>query len=217
MNFDEGPKWNNYRPSSISPLPKPPQNKTISKAIDTINHVSKLLALSSQLHKELVSSSVNMFHDIHERGLIKGRDTQKVSITIIYIICRLKNIPITLDEISKASKIPKKEISRLQKIFSKILNLKLPQHDLSVFLYRFSSELELNRSTFEKSEDILRLVKKHNFDDGLSPNTVIGTVIYLASKLEKDRRSQATVANVVGVSETTIRNGFHRLNSLISQ
>ena len=225
MKLDGGPEWRNYRPkSSINSLSssgfssavKLSQNKTTSKAIEVIKSVSKLLFLSFQIQNELVSFSIDLFKDIHGRGLVKGRNTQKVSIAVVYISCRLKNLPITLDEIARASQTPKKEISRLQKTFSKLLNLQLPQQNLLDFLYRFSSELKLNRGTTEKSEDILRLVKKHSFDDGLSPNTVIGIIIYYASKLEKDTRSQATVAKVVGVSELTIRNGFHRLNKIIS-
>ena len=218
MNFDGGPEWKTYKPkSALSNTRKEPKNKTTTKAIETIRNTSKLLPFSSQIQKELVSSSMEILYDIHKRGLFKGRGTEKVSVTILYINCRIHNLPVTLDEISKASGVSKKEILRLQKIYSKLLNLQLPQHDLSILLRRFSSDLKLDRRTFEKCEDILNLAKTHNFDDGLSPNTIIGTIIYLASKIEKDRRSQATVAKVVGVSELTIRNGFHRLNSLISQ
>ena len=218
MNFTGGPEWKTYKPKSVlSDTRKEPKNKTTTKAIETIKSTSKLLPFSSQIQKELVSSSIEILYDIHKKGLFKGRGTEKVSITILYINCRIQNLPVTLDEISKASGVSKKEILRLQKIYSKLLNLQLPQHNLSILLRRFSSDLRLERRTFERCEDILNTAIKHNFSDGLSPNTIIGTIIYLASKLEKDRRSQSTIAKVMGVSELTIRNGYQRLNEIISQ
>ena len=218
MNFHGGPEWKNYKPKSdISITPKKPKNQTTSKAHETIRNISKSLPLSSRIQKELVTSSMDLFYDVHKKGLIKGRDTEKVSTTMVCIVCRIHNLAITLDDISKASDVSKKEIIRLQKIYSKSLNFQLPPHDLSVFLNRFSSDLRLERRTLERCEDILILANKHNFSDGLSPNTVIGTIIYLASKLEKDRRSQSIIAKIVGVSELTIRNGYQRLNEIISQ
>ena len=218
MISNSGPEWKNYKPKSdVSITPKQPKNKTTSKAIEIIRSISKILPLSPKVHKDFISSSTDIFYDVHKKGLIKGRDTEKVATTVVYIVCRMNNLAITLDEIATASGIPKKEIIRLQKFYSKSLHFKLPQHDLLVFLKRFSSDLRLDRRTFERCEDILQIASTNNFSDGLSPNTVIGAVIYLASKIEKDKRSQSTISKVVGVSELTIRNGYQRLNEFVSQ
>ena len=218
MISNSGPEWKIYKPKSdVSIIPKQPKNKTVLKANEIIRGISKLLPLSTSIHKEFILSSTDIFYDVHKKGLIKGRDTEKVATTIVYIVCRMNNLAITLDEIVTASGVPKKEIIRLQKFYSKSLHFKLPQHDLSTFLKRFSSDLGLNRRTFERCEDILQIATSNNFSDGLSPNTVIGAIIYLASKIEKDKRSQTTISKVVGVSELTIRNGYQRLNEIISQ
>ena len=98
MNLDGGPKWKTYNPkSALSNTRKEPKNKTTTKAIETIRNTSKLLPFSSQIQKELVSSSMEILYDIHKRGLFKGRGTEKVSVTIFYINCRIHNLPVTLD------------------------------------------------------------------------------------------------------------------------
>ena len=105
MISNSGPEWKNYKPKSdVSIIPKQPKNKTTSKAIEIIRSISKILPLSPKIHKEFISSSTDIFYDVHKKGLIKGRDTEKVATTIVYIVCRMNNLAITLDEISMLAK-----------------------------------------------------------------------------------------------------------------
>ena len=70
MISNSGPEWKNYKPKSdVSIIPKQPKIKTTSKAIEIIRSISKILPLSPKIHKEFISSSTDIFYDVHKKGL----------------------------------------------------------------------------------------------------------------------------------------------------
>ena len=54
----------------------------------------------------------NLYQKAVNKGLVRGRSTESIIAALLYITCREEGAPRTLDEISKASGIDKKDIGK---------------------------------------------------------------------------------------------------------
>jgi transcription initiation factor TFIIB len=129
----------------------------------------------------------------------------------IYTGCRQCNIPRSLDEISKASGISKKEISRNYRFISKELSLKILPTKPQDFLNRFSSRLGLSIETTQKARELINEMLHDCKTSGCSPSSITAAAIYVATILCGERKTQEEVAKVSGVTEVTIRSRYKEL------
>ena len=60
-------------------------------------------------------------------------------------------------------------------------------------------------------------IEKKNYGQGISPNALLGAVLYIACKRKKLKRSQLEIAKAVGTSEVTLRNRAKEIISIIDK
>jgi transcription initiation factor TFIIB len=146
-----------------------------------------------------------------EKGLIRGRSIEGVSAASLYAACRMCNLPRTLDEISIAAKLNRKEIGRTYRFVMRELNISLDPTTPIDYVPRFGSELKLSGETQSKAIEVLKMAMDMELTSGRGPTGVAAAAIYIASVLLGERRTQREVADVAGVTEVTIRNRYKEL------
>jgi len=147
------------------------------------------------------------------KNLIRGRSSEGMTAASLYAACRQCNVPRTLDEISRAADMPKKEVGRNYRFITRELKLRLLPTSPRDYISRFCSELGLSSDVQVKTLDILKEAAKHELTSGRSPTGIAAASLYVASLLCGERRTQHEIAEILGVTEVTIRNRYKELAS----
>jgi len=232
--FDAGPQWIKYSPddkSSKTPEFQPEQtltSKTILKWQENTrsgNLESKSILLASEEIERIANeirvtdsikeSALEIFSSSSKAGIVRGRSSSKVAAAAVYTACRMANVPRTLDEISRTD-LNRNELSRLHKLITRKLKLRIYTTTTSSFLPRFAHKLSLTDDVEKEAEKIIKAVERSNYRQGISPAALLGAALYIACKNNKVRRSQLEIAKAVGTSEVTLRNRAKEILSIIN-
>lgn len=229
--FDSGPKWTSYNPETIVASIPQEQNinsKTImkwQKETRTGNLSSKSILLASdeieriafdlRVENSIKESALELFSSSSKAGLVRGRRSQKVAAAAVYTACRMAKVPRTLDEISDKTDLNRNELSKLHRLITRKLKLKISVTNTANLLPRFSNKLALNRNIEIDAQKIINIVESSDYRQGISPAALLGAALYLSCKKNKIRRSQLEIAKAVGTSEVTLRNRAKEIIKLV--
>ena len=146
-----------------------------------------------------------------QRGLVRGRSMESVVAGALYAACRRHDVPRTLDELSEASGIEKKEIGRTYRFVTRELGITILPSNPADYIARFSSSLKLSAETQSNSIEILEQAQKAELTSGRGPTGIAAAALYVSALLHGEKRTQREVADVAGVTEVTIRNRYKEL------
>jgi len=141
-------------------------------------------------------------------------------------VCRIYNIPLELRRLREALKVDERSFhSAMKKLsWSGIFNeLKKRAREKAVantvspspasYIPKIASSLGLDDSVVLLSKRIIDVMVKHNpaASSGKNPEGAAAASIYLASIILENKRSQKSMADLLGISEVTIRNRYKDL------
>jgi len=136
---------------------------------------------------------------------------ESVIAACIYAACRSYNIPRTLDEISNASEVERKEIGRTYRFIIRKIKLKVTPSSPKDYISRFSSTLHLSPGTQNEALKILRKAEISELTSGRGPAGIAAAALYVAALINDEKKTQREVADVAGITEVTIRNRYKEL------
>jgi transcription initiation factor TFIIB len=169
------------------------------------------LASSMSLPRTVRETAAMIYRKAALKRLIRGRSIEGVSAAALYAACRQCNVPRTLDEISKTSRMSRKDIGRTYRYISRELGLKMMPTSPQDYIPRFCSELKLSSDVQAKTLEIIKGAVDQELTSGRGPLSIAAAAIYIAAILCGERRVQREVAEVAGVTEVTIRNRYKEL------
>ncbi len=169
------------------------------------------VASSLGLPENIKESAALMYRKAVREELIRGRLIESVVAAVIYAICRIQMIPRTLDEISKASGIEKKEIGRAYRFIKMELDMEVPLTDPSQYVQKFATALRLGGDVQQEAVKLIKKSLRKGLISGRGPTGVAAAALYIAAALHGEKRTQKEVADVAGVTEVTIRNRYREL------
>jgi len=178
------------------------KDRNLSFALSELQRIVSFLNLSKSIHERIA----RYYEEAVNKGLVRGRSIESVIAALAYAVSREFGSPRTLDEISEASGVEKREIGRTYRYIARELNLRILPADPITFVPRFCSMLGLSDRVQAKAIEILKKAKKSEITSGKGPTGVAAAAIYIASVLVGEKRTQREVADIVGVTEVTIRN-----------
>ena len=190
------------------------QNRTVTAiernliyAFKEINNICSFLKLSDKIIEECSS----IYRTAVERGLVRGRSMESIAAGIIYAVCRIHEFPRTLDEISEASQISKKDLGRTYRFVARELHLRVSPSDPVDYVGRFGGALKLSPKTETMSVEIIEKIKKAELNSGRGPMGLAAAALYVAALINGEKRTQREVADIAGVTEVTIRNRYKEI------
>jgi transcription initiation factor TFIIB len=174
---------------------------------------SELNKLSSQMNlpRSIRERAGMIYRNAAKKNLIRGRSVEAVVVATVYAACRLAGMPRTLDELSKVSRIPRRDIGRTYRFIVRELKLKMNVPTPLTYITRFCSKLKLSQKVKKKATEILNESIEKELISGRGPVGVAAAAIYIAAVLCDEKRTQRDVADVAGVTEVTIRNRYKEL------
>jgi transcription initiation factor TFIIB len=181
--------------------------RNLKLALAELKRVSSYLKLPNSV----VEDSSDIYRQAVQRGLVRGRSMESVVAGALYAACRRHEIPRTLDEISEASGIDKKEIGRTYRFVTRELQIRILPSNPIDYIPRFSSALKLSAETQSNSVEILEKAQEAELTSGRGPTGIAAASLYVAALMNNEKRTQREVADVAGVTEVTIRNRYKEL------
>ncbi len=181
--------------------------RNLKLALAELKRVSSFLKLSASVEEE----AARIYTLAVQRGLVRGRSMESVVAGALYAACRRHELPRTLDELSEASGIDKKEIGRTYRFITRELGIRILPSNPVDYIPRFASALKLNPETQSKAVEILEKAQKEELTSGRGPTGIAAASLYVAALINNEKRTQREVADVAGVTEVTIRNRYKEL------
>src|SRR3990172_13432969 len=181
--------------------------RNLKLALAELKRVSSFLKLPKMVEEE----AAIIYTQAVQRGLVRGRSMESVVSGALYAACRRHEVPRTLDELSEASGIEKKEIGRTYRFVTRELGISILPSNPADYIARFASSLKLNPETQSKAVEILEEAQREELTSGRGPTGIAAAALYVAALMHGEKRTQREVADVAGVTEVTIRNRYKEL------
>ncbi len=189
------------------------RDRHLMTALSEIERISGLL----NLPKNIREAASLLYRRVVDAGLVRGRSIELLATAVVYITCRQFQVPRTLDEISRATKLETKDIGRSYRFICRRLDINLPPVNPIDYVPRFASMLGIPGPIQQRSIEILREVLSRGIASGKGPMGIAAAALYYAC-LEKDyKKTQKEVAEAAGVTEVTIRNRFKEILEMLQQ
>jgi len=181
--------------------------RNLRLAMAELRRETSFLTLPSVVREE----AARVYNFVLQRGLVRGRSMESVIAACIYAACRSYNIPRTLDEISAASDVPRKEIGRTYRFMIRKLGIKVKPSSPKDYISRFSSILHLSPKSQNHALKILKKADISELTSGRGPAGIAAAALYVAALMNDEKKTQREVADVAGITEVTIRNRYKEL------
>ena len=181
--------------------------RNLKLALAELKRVSSYLKLPKSVEEE----AARIYTLAVQRGLVRGRSMESVVSGALYASCRRHEVPRTLDELSEASGIEKKEIGRTYRFITRELGISILPSNPADYIARFASSLKLSAETQSKAVEILEQAQKAELTSGRGPTGIAAASLYVSALIHGEKRTQREVADVAGVTEVTIRNRYKEL------
>jgi transcription initiation factor TFIIB len=181
--------------------------RNLRLAMAELRRVASFLNLPTVVRDE----ASRIYNFVLQRGMVRGRSMESVIAACIYSACRSYNIPRTLDEISNASDVERKEIGRTYRFIIRKLGIKVTPSSPKDYISRFGSVLHLSPKTQNDALKILRKAEISELTSGRGPAGIAAAALYVAALLNNEKKTQREVADVAGITEVTIRNRYKEL------
>ncbi|RMF54396.1 transcription initiation factor IIB [Candidatus Woesearchaeota archaeon] len=181
--------------------------RNLKLALAELKRVSSYLKLPKSVEEE----AAKIYTLAVQRGLVRGRSMESVVAGALYAACRRHEVPRTLDELSEASSIEKKEVGRTYRFITRELGINILPSNPADYIPRFASALKLSAETQSRSIEIIEKAQKAELTSGRGPTGIAAAGLYVSALINGEKRTQREVADVAGVTEVTIRNRYKEL------
>ena len=176
--------------------------KRIGSNLNLPNHVKK--------------TAIRLYIEAFKKKLLRGRSINGMVAACLYFACRERKIPRTLQEILDETSISAKNVRRCYRTLIRELNLKVPSTDPISLIPRFIAELELDAEAENATIKILQSFISKFSTSVKDPKGLCAGALYLVCKMKDKRVSQKEIANLVGVTEVTLRSRYKDLIKMLN-
>ena len=183
------------------------KDRNIKHAFTKLNNIKHKLGLSDTI----LEKSFYLYRKASTLGLVKGRTIEGILTAAIYLACKELENPKTLKEISDATNIKIKSISRYSRLLTFELNLKpIPVIDPIKCIVKISNNLNLGEKTKHKAIKIMREIMKEEIHVGKNPISIAASTIYAVCKnTDGNDKSLLEIADSADISTLVVRDRYN--------
>lgn len=181
--------------------------RNLKYAIIELKKAASILNIPPAIEEE----SARIYNLAVRNGLVRGRSMEAVVVGCIYIAARRYGLARSFNEICKEMHIDRKELGKTYRFIARELNIKVLPSGPEDYIPKFASALGFSAKTQTKAQEILKRAKGVGLTSGRGPTGLAAAVLYVASLITGEKRTQRAIAEVVNVTEVTIRNRYKEI------
>ena len=192
-------QWHNRSSTSLE--------RNLKYALVELKKVASLLNIPPSIEEE----AARIYNLAVRKALVRGRSMESVVVGAIYIAARRFNLPRSLNEICKITGANKREVGKTYRFIARSLGVKLLPSGPADYIPKFANKLNFSSATQTKAVEILKKAQNLELTSGRGPIGLAAASLYVASLMTGEKRTQREIADVVGVTEVTIRNRYKEI------
>jgi len=183
------------------------QKRNLLIATTELKRISSNLSLPNHVKKE----GMRLYIEAFKRKLLRGRSINAMVAACLYVACRQKGIPRTLQEILEEASVSPKDVRRSISILMKEFKLKTHNTDPVALIPRYVTDLGLDSEIVALTSRILTAYVSNFPISGIDPKGLCAGAIYIACKLRNIELTQLQIADSIGITEVTLRSRYKEL------
>ncbi|MFX1365151.1 MAG: transcription initiation factor IIB family protein [Promethearchaeota archaeon] len=176
----------------------------------------KRIGSNMNLPNHVKKAAIRLYIEAFKKKLLRGRSINGMVAACLYFACRERKIPRTLQEILDQTAVNAKNVRRCYRTLIRELNLKVPSTDPISLIPRFIAELDLDADAENTTIKILQNFTSKYSTSGKDPKGLCAGALYLVCKKKDKKISQKDIANLVGVTEVTLRSRYKELVKMLN-
>ena len=173
----------------------------------------KRICSNLNLPNHIKFEAIKLYKEAFKKKLLRGRSINSMIAASIYLAIRLKKIPRTLQEVLDESSENEKDIRRCYRVLIREFNIKSPNTNPSDLIPTYIATLKLGPDIEINSTKIVNTYSERFSTSGKDPKGIVAGAIYLACRLKELELTQKDIAEVVGVTEVTLRSRYKELST----
>ena len=171
----------------------------------------KRISTNLNLPNYVKEDAMRLYIEAFKKKLLRGRSINAMVAACLYLGCRRKEIPRTLQEITNEASAKAKDVRRSYSTLVREMNLNPPSTDPVSLIPRYISELGLDSEIEQLTTKILNSYSSNFSISGKDPKGLCAGAIYLACRIKNKELTQQRIVESVGVTEVTLRSRFKEL------
>ena len=197
--------WDNRSPVNYS------GEKNLISAFTELGKMKDKLALSDAV----IEKAAYIYRKALDKKLVRGRSITAVIAASLYAACRDTETPRTLNDITAAINVGRKDLALSYRMLIKELGLKMPVVDSVQCVARIASKAGLSEKTKRYAVEILRKAEESKISAGKNPMGLAASALYLSCVKNGDNKTQRDISEASNITEVTIRNRYKGLSELL--
>jgi len=177
-------------------------DRNLRYAFIELGKMKDKLALSDAV----IEKTAYIYRKALDKKLVRGRSITALIAASLYAACRDTETPRTLNDITAAINIKRKELALSYRMLVKELDLKMPVVDSVQCVARIASKAGLSEKTKRYAVKILKKAKQNEISAGKDPMGMAASALYISALRMGMNCSQKIIAQAAGVTEVTVRN-----------
>jgi transcription initiation factor TFIIB len=183
------------------------EKRNILIATTELKRIASNLDLPEYIKKE----AMRFYLEAFKKKLLRGRSINGMVAAALYLACRKKRIPRTLQEILDQSDVDDKEVKRCYRTLVRELKVKSPVTNPISLIPRYIVDLNLDSELERLSINILKKYIANFSISGKDPKGLCAGAIYLACKIKNKNYTQQQIADSIDVTEVTLRSRYKEI------
>ncbi len=192
---------NRLRKLNAMSVSSAPVSRNLKKATWEINRICSGLGLAWQVAER----SAYFYRKALQKNLIKGRSISGFVAASVYLACKERMIPRTIDEVCRATSIDKPFATRCYKILVSEMHIEPPITDPFRNIAKISTRAGIEERVSRRAMEILSSVTNHTAIMGKNPLVLAAAALYLATVEHKLNVTKTMIADAAEVSTISLR------------
>lgn len=177
------------------------KERNLIQAFIILDSLSQKLGIPETAREQ----AAKIYRHASEKNMIRGNSTASMMSACTYASCRQLEIPRSLDEISRASNIPKRRLSRTYRRLIRKLELTIG-FSVADFIPKVAGIVSVDEKTKRISFKIIEDFKREKLHHGKNPVGLAAGAVYLSALGSEKNISLAQISKKTQISTVTIRN-----------
>ncbi len=184
------------------------KERNLSHALSELNRIGERLNIPNHILNE----ASHIFRIVLERKLVRGVSINVMAAASLCIALRQEGVSRNLTELSSAWDLEPKKISRIYRLLTRQLRIKIPIVDPLNHVRKICVRAGLSKKVMLEAEKIVRLAQRKKLTIGKSPIGTASAAVYYACVLMDANKTQQDIAVAANITEVTVRNRYKSLN-----
>lgn len=186
------------------------RDRNLRQAFNELDVLKHKLGLSNAA----VEKSAYIYRKAQERGFVLGRTIPSVMAAAVYITCREMEIARTINDVTSATNIRWKVLSRTVRQLLLELDYKVPNTNPMNYLVTIANKLNISEKTKREAISMMNEVARNEIlSAGKDPMGIAAAVLYLSYIMTStssghENISLLKISNTAGITDATLRNRF---------